>query len=191
MVYLYLCAACEAGLHNKCDIGFPCPPGQFGGSQCKCLNLECQEIKKMKFEQQNRKDKMEEKKENESNMTPQLPQIKKGGYTPPGALEVLIHCHVQPHAEHPRSKTPTVVNALEWYYTHGYIEPRKEDGVTKCLIQDCDGRYGTTEKGRAWMMAFCETPCPSLTPTPIQSEERKESVETKSKVDRSAIPQPN
>jgi hypothetical protein len=36
MVYLYLCKACEDDNHKDCELGFPCPPGQFGGSKCTC-----------------------------------------------------------------------------------------------------------------------------------------------------------
>jgi hypothetical protein len=36
MVYLYLCKACEEGRHGACEIGHPCPPGQYGGDKCRC-----------------------------------------------------------------------------------------------------------------------------------------------------------
>ena len=37
MVYLYLCKACKKENHKDCEHGFPCPPGQIGGSKCNCV----------------------------------------------------------------------------------------------------------------------------------------------------------
>lgn len=36
MVWLYLCGACEKGNHGACELGHSCPPGQIGGSLCRC-----------------------------------------------------------------------------------------------------------------------------------------------------------
>ena len=37
MVYLYTCAACQRGEHEKCERGHPAPPGVIGGSSCICV----------------------------------------------------------------------------------------------------------------------------------------------------------
>lgn len=36
MVMIYRCQACIDGRHGACEIGHPCPTGQYGGSKCCC-----------------------------------------------------------------------------------------------------------------------------------------------------------
>jgi len=36
MVMIYRCQACIDGKHGECEIGHPCPPGQYGGTKCGC-----------------------------------------------------------------------------------------------------------------------------------------------------------
>ena len=49
MVYIYLCKACEDGRHGDCELGHPCPPGQYGGSLCRCPCKRNPEYNNTKF----------------------------------------------------------------------------------------------------------------------------------------------
>lgn len=52
MVFLFLCPACENNDHEHCSKGYPAPPGQYGGSKCKCfvcadnIKAKCDKIDK-------------------------------------------------------------------------------------------------------------------------------------------------
>lgn len=64
----------------------------------------------------------------------------------PNAIEILIHCHVCP-LPHPRKDAPAVRDELQSLRTNG-------------LIEESDGGYQTTERGRAHIEQLCNTPWP-------------------------------
>lgn len=68
----------------------------------------------------------------------------------PNNIDVLIHYHVslQPHE---RIHAPAVIEATEMLLNEGAIVPAP-DGRKDC--------YTTTRKGKAWLAALENVPCP-------------------------------
>jgi len=65
----------------------------------------------------------------------------------PNEIEVLIHCHVSP-TDHPRKDAPAVRDALQNFL---HCE----------LVENVDGIYYTTSRGRAHIAQLCNIEFPA------------------------------
>lgn len=72
----------------------------------------------------------------------------------PSDIEFLMHCHFHPEP-HPRVTAPAIQSAIQKFTRKGLIKPCDEtigNGQAYC----------TTDLGKAWVNAICETPIPSV-----------------------------
>jgi hypothetical protein len=65
----------------------------------------------------------------------------------PNDIEVLIHCYVSP-APHPRADAGAVAESIANFIVEGLI------------IEDADGSYSVTTRGKAHIKQLCSTPFP-------------------------------
>ena len=72
----------------------------------------------------------------------------------PGDIEVLLHYHTNPEP-HPRRDAPAIKDTTERFIRSGLIK------VVEAVDDWNKNRYITTDKGRAFVKALCNTPLPT------------------------------